>query len=99
LEIINSGKYKQNIHLPGFRPNALSIAASADVFVLPSIMGESITKSVIEAMSLEKAPIITDIAGNVELVIDGESGLVVPKKDHLALSAAILKLYNDRELT
>ena len=79
--------------------NALSVVSSSDVFVLPSIMGESITKSVIEAMSLEKAPIITDIAGNVELVIDGESGLVVPKKNHKALADAILKLYNDRQLT
>ncbi|MBD3638795.1 MAG: glycosyltransferase family 4 protein [Crocinitomicaceae bacterium] len=99
MEIINDGPYKDNIHLPGFRPDALSVVASSDVFVLPSIMGESITKSVIEAMSLEKAPIITDIAGNVELVEDGESGLVVPKKDHTALAEAILKLYEDRTLT
>jgi glycosyltransferase involved in cell wall biosynthesis len=62
-------------------------------------MGESITKSVIEAMSLEKAPIITDIAGNVELVEDGKSGLIVPKKNSKKLSEAILKLYKDRGLT
>ena len=99
MEIINAGKYKDNIHLPGFRSDALSVVAASDVFVLPSIMGESITKSVIEAMSLQKAPIITDIAGNVELVVDGESGLVVPKKDHQALADAILRLYNDRSLT
>lgn len=99
MEIINAGSYKDKIHLPGFRPDALSIVAASDVFVLPSIMGESITKSVIEAMSLEKAPIITDIVGNVELVEDGVSGLVVPKKDHKAFSDAILRLYEDREFT
>jgi glycosyltransferase involved in cell wall biosynthesis len=99
LEIINKGKYQQNIHIPGFRPNALGIVSASDVFVLPSIMGESITKSVIEAMSLEKAPIITDIAGNVELVEDGKSGLIVPKKNSEKLSEAILKLYKDRGLT
>jgi glycosyltransferase involved in cell wall biosynthesis len=98
MKIINSGKYKDNIHLPGFRPNALSVVAASDVFVLPSIMGESITKSVIEAMSLQKTPIITDIAGNVELVEDGISGIVVPKKNPEALSEAILNLYNDRAL-
>ena len=98
MEIINAGNYKNNIHIPGFRKDALSIVASSDVFVLPSIMGESITKSVIEAMSLEKAVIITDIAGNVELVEDGKSGLVVPKKNHSAITRAILKLYKDRPL-
>lgn len=99
MEIINRGAYKNNIHIPGFRKDALSIVSSSDVFVLPSIMGESITKSVIEAMSLEKAVIITDIAGNVELVDDGKSGLVVPKKNATAFKDAILKLYNDRDLT
>jgi L-malate glycosyltransferase len=99
MAIINSGNYKENIHLPGFRSDALKVVAASDVFVLPSIMGESITKSVIEAMSLEKAPIITDIAGNVELVVNEESGIVVPKKDAQSLAKAILKLYEDRELT
>lgn len=98
LEIINKGSYKSNIHIPGFRKDALNIVAASDVFVLPSIMGESITKSVIEAMSLEKAAIITDIVGNVELVEDGISGLVVPKKNVPELTKAILKLYHDREL-
>lgn len=98
VDLINSGPYKNNIHLPGFRPNALSHVAASDVFVLPSIMGESITKSVIEAMSLEKTPIITDIAGNVELVEDGISGIVVPKKNPKSLADAILKLYQNRDL-
>ncbi|MEX1000902.1 MAG: glycosyltransferase [Crocinitomicaceae bacterium] len=98
LQIIRSGNYQDNIYTPGFHKNALGIVAASDVFVLPSIMGESITKSVIEAMSLEKAPIITDIAGNVELVEDGESGIVVPKKDPQALTDAIFKLYTDRGL-
>lgn len=99
MNIINTGPYKDNIHLPGWRKDALSVVKDADVFVLSSIMGESITKSVIEAMSLEKAPIITDIAGNVELCVDGESGLVVPKKDPEAMSKAIKRLYDDRDLT
>ena len=98
MRIINASNYKSNIHTPGFRENALGIVAASDVFVLPSIMGESITKSVIEAMSLQKAPIITDIAGNVELVEDGKSGIVVPKKNPEALKDAIFKLYQDRGL-
>ena len=49
-------------------------------------------------MSLGTPAIISDIPGNVELVEDGKSGLVFPSKNSDALSVAILKLYNDREL-
>ncbi len=98
MKIINSGKFKDKIHILGFRKDVLNIVAATDVFVLSSIKGESITKSVIEAMSLGIAPIITDIPGNVELVNHNESGLVVPFKNAKAISDAIVQLYSDRKL-
>jgi glycosyltransferase involved in cell wall biosynthesis len=42
--------------------------------------------------------VITDIPGNVELVEDRVSGLVVPMKDPKALAHAILELYHNRPL-
>ncbi len=98
LRIIQHGNMKDNVHFLGFRTDVLNIVAACDAFVLPSIKGESITKSVIEAMSLGVTPVISDIPGNIELVADNVSGLVFPSKDSRALSEAILKLYNDREL-
>jgi glycosyltransferase involved in cell wall biosynthesis len=95
LRIINRGRKKDNIHLLGHRKDVLNIVAGSDVFVLPSIKGESITKSVLEAMSLGIAPILTDISGNEELVVQGESGLVVPARNSPKLSEAILQLYGD----
>jgi L-malate glycosyltransferase len=76
----------------------LNIVAASDVFASASIKGESITKSIIEAMSLEVTPIITDIPGNVELCDHEDSGLVVKMKNPKELSDAILRLYNDRAL-
>lgn len=89
---------KDRIHFLGFRKDALSIVKMADVFMLASIKGESITKSVIEAMALETAPIITDIPGNVELVENGHNGLVVPAKNPTALAQAVVKLYKNPDL-
>lgn len=97
-KIINGNVNAGKIHFLGFRNDALNIVAGCDAFVLSSISGESITKSVIEAMSLGKPPIITDIAGNKELVVDNESGLVVPSKNADALKDAIIRLYNDKPL-
>jgi glycosyltransferase involved in cell wall biosynthesis len=90
----NAGK----IHLLGYRDDALNIVASSDVFALASIKGESITRAVQEAMSIGVTPVITDIPGNVELVEDRISGLVVPMKDPKALANAILELYHNRPL-
>lgn len=93
IEIIKQGDKSDKIHFLGFRKDVLNIVAASDVFVLPSIKGESITKSVIEAMSLGVAPVITDIPGNRELVIDEESGLVVPVRNVEKLSEAMIRLY------
>ncbi len=88
-----------SVHFMGFRKDVLNIVAGCDVFVLPSIYGESITKSVIEAMSLGIAPIISSISGNKELVVDGESGLVFESKNSQELSDCIIKLYKDQSLS
>src|SRR5690606_1174284 len=77
-KVINQSPNKDKIHFAGFRKDILNLVKKADVFVLPSIKGEAITKSVFEAMCLGVAPLITDIAGNKGLVIDKECGRVVP---------------------
>lgn len=89
---------REKIHFLGFRHDALSIVAASDVFVLSSIKGESITKSVLEAMSLGIAPVITDIPGNKELVIHEVNGLVVPASNSPALAQGILKAFQNPEL-
>lgn len=89
---------KNKIIFTGFRPDGLSIVKASSTFVLASIKGESITKSVMEAMSLGIAPIITNIPGNRELVIHEESGLVVPSKNPKAIADAVIKLYQNPEM-
>src|SRR5690606_29042117 len=98
IALVASGGNQHKVHFTGFQKNALEIVAACNVFVLPSIYGESITKSVIEAMCLSVAPVITYIPGNIELMKNGESGLVVPAKNPSAMAAALLSLYNDRTL-
>ncbi len=87
-----------NVIFVGYRKDVLSIVKTADVFVLPSIFGESITKSVLESMSLGTPAIISDIRGNAELIEDNISGLVFKSKNSKELAEKIELLYNDREL-
>lgn len=88
------------VHLLGFRKDVLRVVAAADLFVLPSVKGEAITKAVIEAMGLGKAVVITDIPGNRDFeVLRHGSGLVVPPKNAAALRDAVLRCYENRAET
>lgn len=97
-KLIEESPMRDRIHVLGYRKDILEVVKAADVFVLASIKGEAITKAVIEAMSVEVCPLITDISGNVGLVEDGVSGLVVPSKDPQALAEKIIFLSKHPEL-
>ena len=99
ITILKEAGVQDRVHFLGFRKDVLNIVAACDVFVLSSLFGESITKSVIEAMSLQKPAIITDIPGNVELIKNGESGFVTPVKNSKAMAQAIVNMYDNPEKT
>jgi glycosyltransferase involved in cell wall biosynthesis len=65
--------------------------AAAHVLVLPSYR-EGTPRSVLEAMSMNRAVITTDAPGCRDTVIDGDSGLIVPVRDAGALAAAMIRL-------
>ncbi len=99
LNILKKGNSAERVHFLGFRKDVLNIVAASDVFVLSSLFGESITKSVIESMALGNPAIITDIPGNTELIENGVQGYVTPAKDAKAIAAAIEKMYDSPEKT
>ncbi|MBI1224472.1 MAG: glycosyltransferase [Bacteroidetes bacterium] len=97
-QLIAESPNRSKIHLLGYRTDVLNLVAATDAFILTSIKGEAITKAVVEAMSLGVTPVITDIPGNAEVVLDGVCGIVVPTKNAKVIAEAILRLYHDRIL-
>ena len=83
------------IHCPGYRTDAPAVAAACDVAVLASLKREGLPRSVIEAMAYRVPPVVTDIGGSPEIVVDGVSGLVVPARDPAAIARAIHGLHDD----
>jgi glycosyltransferase involved in cell wall biosynthesis len=71
--------------------------ADAHVLVLPSYR-EGTPRSVLEAMSVGRAIITTDVPGCRETIVDGEHGLLVPVRDGAALARAGLMLAGDRAM-
>jgi len=83
------------IHRPGQRSDAPALTAACDVFVLPSVKREGLARALIEAMAYGVAPVVTDCGGSPELVVDGQSGIVVPVRDARAIGAALGRLHED----
>ncbi len=63
----------------------------ANLFVFPS-RHEGMPNAVLEAMACGLPVIATRIAGNEELVVDGENGLLISPEDPVALRNALLEL-------
>ena len=95
---IDASPARDRIHRVGRREDAQALTAASDVFVLPSIKREGLSRALIEAMAYARPAIVTDCGGSPELVVDGVSGLVVPVRDSAAIGAAIRRLYEDRDL-
>ena len=81
----------------GVRGDITSLLAAADVFVFPSLY-EGLGVSLLEAMFAGLPVVTSDIAPMNEVVIGGQTGLLVPPRDPEAIAAAVLTLANDREL-
>lgn len=66
----------------------------AAVVVVPS-HGEGFGLVALEAMERGRAVVATDVGGLPEIVVDGETGLVVPSRDPTALAGALRGLLAD----
>jgi glycosyltransferase involved in cell wall biosynthesis len=68
--------------------------SSANLFVFPS-RHEGMPNAVLEAMACGLPVVATDIAGNEELVIQGETGFLIPPENPDALSDVLRNLFLD----
>ena len=83
--------------LPGHRADARQLLDAADVFVLPSLK-EGMPLAALEAMDAGLPVVATRIIGTSEVVVDGETGLLVPPRDPTALAAGLAALLSDAAL-
>ncbi len=82
------------VHFLGSSTEPQAVLRGLDVFVHPS-WAEAFPYVILEAMSLSRAIVASDIGGVGEAVVDGESGLLVPPRDDAALARAIVEMLDD----
>ena len=85
---------EKHVFLAGFRPDVLSVHKAFDIFVMSSVT-EGLGTSLLDAMACGK-PIVGTTAGGIpEVIVDGQTGLLVPPRDPEALARAIVALLTD----
>jgi glycosyltransferase involved in cell wall biosynthesis len=85
---------ERHVFLAGFRPDVLGLLKGVDLFALSSLH-EGLCTSLVDAMAASKAAVATRVGGVPEVVADGETGLLVPPRDHEALADRIVTLLKD----
>lgn len=88
---------EKDFQIVGYAPLIAPWYAACDICVMPSRM-EAAAVVALEAMSLYKPVVASNVGGIPEVVIDGETGILVPPEDPIALAAALRKLIDDPDL-
>lgn len=85
------------VHLVGQTDDLPPLYTAMDVFVLPTYR-EGVPNVVLEASAMRLPIVSTRVTGPLDVIVDGETGLLVPARDAAALAEAIACYLNDAEL-
>jgi glycosyltransferase involved in cell wall biosynthesis len=85
---------EKHVFLAGFRPDVVSVHKAFDIFVMSSV-SEGLGTSLLDAMACGKPIVATTAGGMPEVVKDGQTGILVPPRDHEAMANAIIRLLSD----
>ena len=85
-----------HIKFLGFREDIPALLEETDLLVHASVLGEPFGQVVIEGMAAGKPVIATDGGALPEIVVPGETGILVPMGDAPAMARAIQDILNDK---
>ena len=74
----------------GFQHHPEDYMALFDLFVFPGTKSEGLTGAIREAAAMKIPIVTTDVGGNKELILNNETGIVVPPRDSRALTEGLL---------
>ncbi len=86
----------ERVHFLGNRADVPELLSGSDLFVLPSLW-EGLPIALLEAMASGLPVVASEVSGSRQVVLDGETGVLVPPGNVEALRAAIARLLEDPE--
>lgn len=95
--LVQSAGFGDHFRFLGYRQDAADLLAAATVHVSTSKQ-ESFGRTLIEAMAAGKPVVATRCGGPEEVVVDGETGFIVPPGNPEAVASAIITLLAQPDL-
>ena len=86
---------QHRVRLAGFRDQVAPWFALMDVKVLASYANEGVPQSLLQAQAMARPVVGTTVGGIPEVIVDEETGLLVPPRDPRALAQAMGRLMAD----
>jgi glycosyltransferase involved in cell wall biosynthesis len=86
-----------NVEFLGERSDVPELLARAGFFVSSS-KSEGISLTILEAMAVGLPVVTTRVGGNPEIVVEGQTGHLVPDQNPEALAAAMLQMLDHRDM-
>jgi glycosyltransferase involved in cell wall biosynthesis len=96
-ETARAGGYLNSVRFAGFRRDSADVMNAIDVLALPS-RREPCALVYVEAALLAKPIVACRAGGAPESVAEGETGILVPVNDSLAIAEAVLALLENRDV-
>ena len=97
LGAIESLGLQDRVIVTGYRADVARMLAAMDVFVFPS-HAEAFGLVLVEAMAMARPVVSSNCDGVLDIVVDGETGFLVPPKNVSALARSIGRLLRDLPL-
>ena len=97
VELADALGVRQQVSLLGWRTDAQALLPALDIYVQPSL-SEGLPIALLEAGAAGLPSVATSAGGMGEVIVEGETGLLVAPGDAAALAGALTRLIDDPEL-
>ena len=89
-----TSKLADHLHLLGHRDDIAVLLNEIDLLVHPANQ-EPFGRVLLEASASGVPIVATDVGGTSEIIVDGQTGILIPPRDPAALAAAVIDLLTD----
>lgn len=86
------------VHFLGHRSDIPEVLSVMDILVVPSL-SEGFSNTILEALYMRRPVLATKVGGNPEVIIQGETGILIPPKNSFEMAKKIITLLNDKNLS